>query len=329
MTTLRYHIVDVFSSKAYKGNPLAVVVNTSDTLTKQQMQLIARQFNLSETTFICPPTIPHANLRLRSFLPNGEEVFGAGHNSLGAWWWAAYSGTCDVPSNHDARIYHQQLGDAILPLEITKSSTGEIRVSMRHGQPQFLNKHPDKASLADALGIKATDIGLQSSTGTILLDDAQVVTTSPARHLLIPLVSKEALDRVSFTNKERIAQELSSTDSHNSGVYVFTPVETENGVPRFEARFFSPGMGMEDPATGSAAGPLAAFVGEKTRNFVPDQTDAAGSVDIEVLQGLKTGRECLMKVTLGRDGPGSIELSGTGVMVADGNLAIPSSDIMF
>ncbi|KAJ5460678.1 uncharacterized protein N7458_002230 [Penicillium daleae] len=329
MTTLRYYIVDVFSSTAYKGNPLAVVDNTSDTLTKTQMQLIARQFNLSETTFICPPTNSDANLRLRSFLPNGEEVFGAGHNSLGAWWWAVHSGTCNAPSNHDARIYQQQLGEAILRVEVSKSPTGEIRISMRHGEPQFLNKHANKASLADALGIHADDIGLQDPSGTTLLDEAQVVTTSPARHLLIPLINKEALDRVSFANQERIAEELASTESHNSGVYVFTSVESANGDPRFEARFFSPGMGMEDPATGSAAGPLAAFVWENGKSLLSDRVDGSGAVGVEVVQGLRTGRECLMKVSVGRYWPGNIELSGTGVLVADGNIAIPSSDVVF
>ncbi|CEO60662.1 hypothetical protein PMG11_05263 [Penicillium brasilianum] len=331
MTTLRYYIVDVFSSIAYKGNPLAVVDNKADALTKSQMQLIARQFNLSETTFICAPTAPNADLRLRSFLPNGEEVFGAGHNSLGAWWWAVHSGTREAPQNHTSRIYHQQLGEAVLPVEVSRSPKGDINISMRHGEPQFLNEHANKASLADSLGIEATDIGLQSPSGTTLFDEAQVVTTSPARHLLVPLRNKEVLDRVTFANKERIAEELVSTESHNSGVYVFTAVKSVNGTPRFEARFFSPGMGMEDPATGSAAGPLAAYVWKNARELVSAQDDEGlKDVGIEVVQGLKTGRECLMKVMIGRPGAvGSIELSGTGVLVADGNIVVPLSDIVF
>lgn len=203
---------------------------------------------------------------------------------------------------------------------------------MHHGQAQFLDVHADKASLADALGIDAADIGLQCSSGATVLDEARVVTTSPARHLLVPLRSKEGLDRVTFASKERLAQELASTGSHNSGVYVFTAVERKNGLPRFEARFFSPGMGMEDPATGSAAGPLAAYVWSQARELVtvlPGDESKLERVELEVVQGLKTGRECLMKVTVGRRGPGSIELSGTGVLVADGNIVIPSSDIVF
>lgn len=333
MSTLRYYVIDVFSSTAYKGNPLAVVENTSHSLNTTQMQLIARQFNLSETTFVCPPTDPIATLRLRSFLPNGEEVFGAGHNSLGAWWWAVYSGICETQQNHATCTYHQQLGQTVLPVEVSKSSSGDIRISMRHGEPQLLNRHANKASLADALGIEAADIGLRGPSGTTVLDEARVVTTSPARHLLIPVRNEEVLDRVTFTNKERIAQELASTDSHNSGVYVFTTVEGKNGVPRFEARFFSPGMSMEDPATGSAAGPLVAYLWNSAREMISAfQKDDSRPVYVEVVQGLKIGRECLMKLAVGRHGnslSGDIDISGTGVLVADGTIAIPSPEIAF
>jgi PhzF family phenazine biosynthesis protein len=145
-------------------------------------------------------------------------------------------------------------------VEISKSSSGAISISMQQGELQLLNRHANKAVLAESLGITAADIGLQDSAGNTVLDEVRIVTTSPARHLLVPVRSKEALDRVTFANKERIAQELASTNSHNSGVYVFTAVNGRDDIPRFEARFFSPGMSMEDPATGSAAGPLAAYL---------------------------------------------------------------------
>ncbi|KAJ5808625.1 hypothetical protein N7474_009894 [Penicillium riverlandense] len=331
MPTLRYHIVDVFSSDAYKGNPLAVVENTSDSLNTTQMQLIARQFNLSETTFVCPPTDPKATLRLRSFLPNGEEVFGAGHNSLGAWWWAADSGLCSTPQNQARCLYHQQLGQAILPVEISQSSSGTISISMQQGELQLLDSHANKAVLAETLGITAADIGLQDSAGNTVLDEVRVVTTSPARHLLVPVRSKEALDRVTFTNKERIAQELASTNSHNSGVYVFTAVDGRCDIPRFEARFFSPSMSMEDPATGSAAGPLAAYLWTTANPAIlASQKTNGGIAYVEVIQGLKTGRECLMKLAIDDQGSSvDLAISGTCVLVADGNIVIPSPEIVF
>ena len=81
MSSLNYTIVDVFSTTPFKGNPLAVVDNTENNLTTDQMRLITRQFNLSETTFFARPKDSPAHYQLRSFLPHGGiEVYGAGHN---------------------------------------------------------------------------------------------------------------------------------------------------------------------------------------------------------------------------------------------------------
>ncbi|KAJ5139174.1 Phenazine biosynthesis PhzF protein [Penicillium bovifimosum] len=327
MSTLRYYIVDVFSSIAYQGNPLAVVDTTSSTLTDTQMKLLARQFNLSETTFVCPPENPKATWRLRSFLPNGVEVFGAGHNSLGAWWWIAHSGNLPETTQHapNRQTYFQQLGDNVLPVAVARSEQGDLAISMRQGEPRFLNEHADLQSLARSVGIGASDLGLEYLD--VALNRAVVVTTSPARHLLVPVRSVEALRSVSFADKEAILKELDSTGSHDSGVYVFSSAENGSGskIPRFEARFFSPGMGMEDPATGSAAGPLAAYLWENGALGVSD-----GGVKIEVLQGVQTGRRCLMNVGIEPDrGSIGITISGTGVLVADGNIVIPGSGISF
>ncbi|KAJ5375281.1 Phenazine biosynthesis PhzF protein [Penicillium concentricum] len=329
MSQLCYYIIDVFSSIAYQGNPLAVVDTTSTTLTSTQMKLLARQFNLSETTFICPPTNTKATWRLRSFLPNGVEVFGAGHNSLGAWWWIAGSRLLgDIAQDTESgRTYFQQLGNEILPVEVSRSNLGDLVVSMRQGQPQFLNQHTNHQSLATSLGIDACDIGLRYSD--FILDRAMVVTTSPARHLLVPVRSLNVLKSVSFANKEGISKELDSTESHNSGMYVFASAENESGpkTPRFEARFFSPGMSMEDPATGSAAGPLAAYLW--ANNIL---TSIEGRVsEIEVVQGVQTGRRCLMNLSIApnKEDSASITISGTGVLVANGNIMVPSSELSF
>jgi trans-2,3-dihydro-3-hydroxyanthranilate isomerase len=80
-----YYFVDVFADEPLTGNPLSVVAE-ADGLDDQTMRRIAREFNQSETTFLLSPTRPEAHARLRSFTPSGAEVFGAGHNALGAWW---------------------------------------------------------------------------------------------------------------------------------------------------------------------------------------------------------------------------------------------------
>ena len=87
---LPFHIVDVFAVEPLTGNPLAVVEGGED-LTFDLLQRIAREFNQSETTFLMPPTRAGADWRLRSITAAGVEVFGAGHNALGAWWCAGSS----------------------------------------------------------------------------------------------------------------------------------------------------------------------------------------------------------------------------------------------
>ena len=108
---LRFYLVDVFAQEPLCGNPLSLVVDAQD-LGKETMQRIAREFNQSETTFLLPPTKPQADWRLRSFTPMGTEVFGAGHNALGAWWWLAEAGQLcsslgDVQWARDTR-HHQR-----------------------------------------------------------------------------------------------------------------------------------------------------------------------------------------------------------------------------
>src|SRR6202044_2882658 len=91
MARATFYFVDVFADRPLTGNPLSLVPDADD-LPEPQMRAIAREFNQSETTFVLRPTVssgpgPTATWRLRSFTPIGAEVFGAGHNALGAWIW--------------------------------------------------------------------------------------------------------------------------------------------------------------------------------------------------------------------------------------------------
>src|SRR5215472_7856452 len=108
---LRFYVVDVFADAPLSGNPLALVVNAQD-LEQERMQRIARELNQSETTFLLPPTDPQADWRLRSFTPTGAEVFGAGHNALGAWWWLAEAGRLALSGPRT--VFQQELGERVL-----------------------------------------------------------------------------------------------------------------------------------------------------------------------------------------------------------------------
>lgn len=320
MAPVSFSVVDVFSTTAYKGNPLAVVDNTTAGLTTGQMQLIARQFNLSETTFFEQPTKADVSYRLRSFYPDGTEVFGSGHNILGAWWYLAQAGRLDYEKAGKPAdgvfTFWQEIGTSVTPVNITKGvdETGQetFLVSVRQDPPISRGRHPDVDSLAASVGLKPSDLGIPGADGLL---QPQMMSISTTRHLLVPVASVEALNRVSV-ERDRLAEQLARVKDKSYGIYFFTP---EEGSNNYLARFFSTGMSSEDPATGSAAGPLSAYL---YRHGGLDVHDGRGS--IRVRQGLLTGRECVIDVglTVVKDTL-SVTITGSGARVMEGSLIAP------
>lgn len=353
MPSANFSIVDVFSTTAYKGNPLAVVDDLNASLTDTQMKLIARQFNLSETTFVNPPTIKNASHRLRSFLPDGKEVFGAGHNSLGALWWLAKQGHLDSikPDEHNRLRFNQQMGQDASPVVVTgvaatassrenDSRNDKLSVVLRQAPPRFHGVHTNPAALGELLGVKPSEIGFEWDGKKF--STPQVVSTATTKHLLVPISNEAVLDSITPTSKERLLKEIQSADPLAYGLYLFTPSavrDQDNGLPIFKARFFSPGMSGEDPATGSAAGPMAAYLYKYELFELAQGTETGSEQKITVLQGVTAGRACYLTITVGRlddekDQAGdretvSTSLSGDGVEVSKGTLVVPGLDVEF
>ncbi|KAK0648683.1 hypothetical protein B0T16DRAFT_408609 [Cercophora newfieldiana] len=336
MPSAPFTIVDVFSTTPYRGNPLAVVDARGHDLTDTQMKLITRQFNLSETTFFFPPTLSGADFKLRSFLPYGWEVYGAGHNILGVWWHLANAGLLDfskaprvdVGDGVEEFTFHQELGGEVVPLKVTRrigaSGKTEFAVAIRQASPKGHAKHTDPAALAAVLGLSASDIGFPGSTEAVL---PQVMSTSTTHHLLVPVSSVEALDRA-VVHRDKLVEQLDLLDSRAHGIFWFTPIPGADGVPTFQARFFSRGMTAEDPATGSAAGPFSAYLYSNGLLKLD-----GGKAKVVVYQGLKLGRECIIEVVLTarNDGSGEVEVDivGSGAQVARGEISLPSLSTSF
>ncbi|KAH6838676.1 phenazine biosynthesis protein [Chaetomium sp. MPI-CAGE-AT-0009] len=340
MSSIPFTIVDVFSNTAFQGNPLAVVDARDHNLSDTQMKLLTRQFNLSETTFFFHPASANsqADYSLRSFLPDGKEVFGAGHNILGVWWHLANAGLLDFSTaqkveEHDSKqgfIFRQELGEDVMPLRVAKPTAGnnQITIAIRQATPQAHAPHPDPGALALSLGLSVDDIGFAANGSAPLLP--QVMSTSTTRHLLVPVSSVAVLNRVTV-QRDTLLEQLRLVDDKAYGLYLFTPVAAveAGGVPTFQARFFSPGMSGEDPATGSAAGPLAAYL----YNHGVLRLDSVDRGKIVVYQGLRVGRECIMNVEVtpqgGNKGVVDVDIVGSGVQVAQGEILIPSGNIVF
>ena len=296
-TRIGFAIVDVFAVVPLTGNALAVVPD-ADALDGPTMRAIAREFNQSETTFLVRPTAPGATWRLRSFTPGGHEVGGAGHNALGAWLWLAHAGRVGTGT------FTQQIGGDVLPVEVTVAADEPTRVTMAQSAPWFGRVPPDRAELAAALGLSDDD----------LVPDrpAQVVSTG-AGHLLVPVVSRTVVDRVAV-DTARLLAVLAAAGGEGCYVYTTAAAEPADGAHAY-ARFFNPTMGIvEDPATGTAAGPLAAFL---TRHG-----DVRAGRPVLIQQGDATGRPSRLQIEVDGD---RVRITGTGLVVGTGHLLLPGN----
>lgn len=282
-------LIDVFADSSLSGNPLAVVEG-ADGLSETQMRRIANEFNQAETTFVMRSD--RADMKLRSFTASGVEVGGAGHNALGAWLWMAEGGKLGqfrVP-----RQFRQEIAGDVLPIEI-RSEGGRLSVRMKQTSLKLGSALADLAPLAAALGLAREDV---------LSEPAPRVADTGVAHLLVRLSDAAAVDRA-----EPVAKGLLKVLSGESAerCYVYSVGNTAPG--RAYARFFNPTVGLwEDAATGTAAGPLAAYLAH------------AGVISdaIEIEQGTKMGRRSILRVRLVPEP----ELSGTGVIVMRGTLTL-------
>src|SRR3972149_1369236 len=155
MRTYDFWRVDVFAARPLEGNPLAVFPRAQG-LSDREMLAIAREMNLSETTFVVPPTKAGADYRNRIFTPGGEIPF-AGHPSLGTAFVAALEGI--VPKPEGVSVIYQELQIGVLPLELHVDGGRGQKVGMPQGEPSVGKPFPAIATLAKALGVRVRDIG--------------------------------------------------------------------------------------------------------------------------------------------------------------------------
>jgi trans-2,3-dihydro-3-hydroxyanthranilate isomerase len=300
---LRFYFVDVFASEPLNGNPLALVVDAKD-LSQETMRRIAREFHQSETTFLLPPTRPEADWRLRSFTPTGVEVSGAGHNALGAWWWLAQAGRLMLSGPRT--VFQQELGERVLPVEVLAEKGKEEEqwrptvIGMTQTAPVFGAIHKDPAKLAAALALHTVDLAVEGFP-------AQVVSTGAA-HLLVPVRSREAIKRAQ-PDARSLFQQLRSVDAQGCYLFSFDPIDPAAAA---HTRFFNPTVGIsEDPATGSAAGPLTCYLAKYGR--------IASEVRVMIEQGYAQERPSCIEVRLCGD---EVRVFGAGVVVAEGVLRL-------
>lgn len=287
MSSLVYEIVDVFTDRPFTGNPLAVVFG-ADTLATTQMQALAREFNLSETVFVLPPTEPSggAAYRARIFTP-GREVPFAGHPSVGAAVTATRRGLCRPGT------VVQECGAGLLPIEVTDG-----RGRLTGGTPS-LGPSVDPAPLLEATGLAPDD----------LADATPRLATCGLEFAYLP-VKAEAVSRarLDLATVDRLAVPDMSVFAWDADARIA------------HARVFCPGLGVpEDPATGSAA--LALGVWLVAAGWLP----ADGTSTYTVYQGGELQRpselECEVRAV---DGTAvGVTVAGGVAQVAQGQIVVP------
>lgn len=245
VTKHAFVLVDAFTDVPLAGNPVAVFPDADD-LDEARMQAIARELNHSETTFVMRPRDPRATRRLRAFTPK-EEVFGVGHHTLGAWW--ALVAREHVDRAAATAGLWQEIGDRVLAVDASFDCGGLNRMSMTQDSPQVFAHRPDRDALARALSLDREALDVPDL-------EPQVISTGAA-HLLVPVRSRADLARIRVDAEGlvAIAKPLGC-----EGCYPFS-LDTVDADSAAHARGFFPGIGIaEDPATGTAAGPLGAYL---------------------------------------------------------------------
>lgn len=282
--SLEYHVVDVFTDRAFAGNPLAVVLDGSS-LSTAQMQAIAREFNLSETTFVLPATTSDATYRLRIFTPLAELPF-AGHPSVGTAWLLRSLGVVD-----DGTVV-QECKAGLMPLAIDGR-----QVELTGGTPTLSDVEDADCALA-AVGLSAADaVGTPVRRAGCGLEWTYL-------HLDDEAVTRAAVD----------IRALRGIDS--AGVCAFSFADG-----RAHSRCFAGDLGVpEDPATGSAALGLGVFL--VASGLLPGDGESKYVVSQGAEMGRPSTLHVTVSAENGA--AQQVRVEGTAVLVASGRINPPS-----
>jgi trans-2,3-dihydro-3-hydroxyanthranilate isomerase len=294
MTQFRYYTCDVFTERAFGGNPLAVLTDARG-LDDGTMQAIAREFNFSETAFVCPPTDPQHTARLRIFTPGGELPF-AGHPTVGTAFVLSSIGATPGAS----RIVFEE-GVGPIPVRIERSGGQVVRCTLTAAQaPGKVATVKQRMRLAAMLGLDGTDLAAPAE-----------VWSCGVPFTVVPLATLEALQRARL-DRDRWSRLLGG----HEGRKVYPVARIDDATWR--VRMFAPSLGVaEDPATGAAAAALAGWLASR-------QPDVSGTRRWRILQGEDIGRpsEIALAADVADGAATAVRVGGRCVMISEGTLRL-------
>jgi len=282
MRRLRYVVADVFTDTPLEGNQLAVFTDARD-LDDATMQALAKEMAFSETVFVLPPRAADADVRIRIFTPAAELPF-AGHPTLGS--------AFVLGGPLQKIVIRLETGSGVVPVELVREGP-EIRFGWMDQPIPSWEPFADVEPLFAALGVEGSGLPVESydlGPGFVYIElesPEAVAALEPDLRALVKVV--------------------------DDGTYCFA----RHGAG-WKSRMFAPGDGVaEDPATGSAAGPLAVHLARHGRIGFGEE--------IEILQGVELGRPSRLyaRVEGTPDGIERVRVGGSTVVVARGEFSIP------
>jgi trans-2,3-dihydro-3-hydroxyanthranilate isomerase len=281
MAAYRYVVCDVFTDTPLAGNQLAVFTDARD-LPEEKLQLLAREVNFSETVFVYPPTVEDAHARLRIFTPAVEVPF-AGHPTLGSAF--VLGGPLQLV---EIRL---ETGSGVVPVRLEREGARIVFGRMQQPIPS-VEPYDDEPELLAALGVARSELPVE------VYDDG-------LRHVFVTLASEAEVARL-------------VPDLARLGADAVLGVNCIAGSGnRWKTRMFAPGGGVaEDPATGSAAGPLALHLARHGRIGFGEE--------IEITQGVEIRRPSTLyaRVDGSSERVDRVEVGGSAVLVARGEFRL-------
>ncbi len=304
----KFHTLDVFTAHRFGGNPLAVVLD-ADQLNSEQMQAVAREFNLSETVFLCKAESPAHSARMRIFTPNQELSF-AGHPSIGTAALLSQQRAPDTPGENDSIVTLEQgIGLIRVGVRLLNDGNGHQSAFAEFDAPklpQVSGELPAIEKLAAAVGLIPSEIGFENHRPAMV--------SAGNGFAFIPVSTLEAMAKAHINSQHWHA---AFGNPEIVGAYLYSR-KTQHTTSDFHARMFAPGAGIgEDPATGSAAVGLAGVV--HRFDGLPD-----GLHKRVIEQGYEMNRPSHIEVTLAVSGSSlqAVRIGGQSVRVSNGTIYV-------
>lgn len=299
MPSFPYLTADVFTSKQFGGNQLAVFPDARD-LPPELMPRIAREFNFSETTFVLPPTDPKHTRRVRIFTPGGELPF-AGHPTIGTAFVLASIGDIPLAGAETRIVFEEGVGPVPVTIRATAGKPGFVQLSVAK-LPEFGPPPPGPRDLGRIMGLDAKDIRTD--------EFAPEAVSCGVPFLFIPVRDRKALARARPRSDE-FEQVLGGY--WTAKVFVFCD-DPEFPDSDYRARMFAPSIGVpEDPATGGACVAFGGYLAKRDQR-------SDGTLHWVVEQGFEMGRPSMLEVEVDKraGAVAAVRVGGDSVLVSKG-----------